>query len=82
MLPNILKSKDNQTVKLGLLIDYNMRIIFIEKWYKNRGGETSPRPFTEKLRLSIIKIEHISGSIVYSLFLLYAKLKAIEIYSN
>ena len=31
ILPNIFKSKGNQTMKLGQLIDYNMRIIFIEK---------------------------------------------------
>ena len=52
ILPNISRSKDNQTMKFGQLIDYNMRIIFIEKWYKKCGGETSPRPFPEKLKLS------------------------------
>ena len=31
ILPNISKSKGNQTIKFGQLIDYNMRIIFIEK---------------------------------------------------
>ena len=31
ILPNILRSKGNQTRKLGQLIDYNTRIIFIEK---------------------------------------------------
>ena len=40
-------------MKFGQLIDYNMRIIFIEKSYTKRGGETSPRPFPEKLKLSI-----------------------------
>ena len=46
-------------MKFGQLIDYNMRIIFIEKSYTKCGGETSPKPFSEK-----IKSEHISGSTV------------------
>ena len=33
--------------------DYNIRIIFIEKWYAKCGGETSPGPFSKKLKLSI-----------------------------
>ena len=40
-------------MKFGHLIEYNMRTIFIEKWYTKCGGETSPRPFSEKLKLSI-----------------------------
>ena len=32
-LPNILRSKGNQTMKFGQLIEYNMRNIFIEKSY-------------------------------------------------
>ena len=35
------------------LIDYNMRIVFVKKWYTKCGGETSPKPFSEKLKLSI-----------------------------
>ena len=31
ILPNILRHKDNQTMKFGQLIDHNMSIIFIEK---------------------------------------------------
>ena len=30
VLPNILRSKGNQAIKFGQLIDYSMRIIFIE----------------------------------------------------
>ena len=40
-------------MKLDQLIDYNMRIIFIKRWYTKYGGETSLRPFYEKLKLSI-----------------------------
>ena len=30
-----------------------MRNVFLEKSYAECGGETSPRPFTEKIKLSI-----------------------------
>ena len=78
ILPNISRSKGNQTMKFRQLIDYNMRIIFIEKWYRKCGGETSPRPFPEKLKLSI-SLEQYS-KVLYSLLLLYTKLRTIEIY--
>ena len=53
MLPDIARSKGNQAVTLGQLIEYNIRNIFLEKSYAKCGGETSPRPFSEKLKLSI-----------------------------
>ena len=53
ILPNIPRSKVNQTMKFGQLIEYNMRNIFLEKLYTKCGGETSPRPFSKKLKLSI-----------------------------
>ena len=34
-------------------IEYNMRNIFLEKSYTKYDEETSPRPFSEKLKLSI-----------------------------
>ena len=40
-------------MKFGHLIECNMRNIFFEKSYTKCGGETSPRPFSEKLKLSI-----------------------------
>ena len=51
-LLNIPRNKGNQTVKFGQLIEYNMRNIFSEKSYMKRGGETIPRPFSEKSKLS------------------------------
>ena len=48
-----MRNKANQTLKFGQLIDYNMRIIFIEKVYTKCGGKTSPRPFSEKIKLSM-----------------------------
>ena len=56
MLPYISRSKDNQTVKFGQLIEYNTRKIFHEKSYPKCDGETSPKPFSKKN-----KIEHFSG---------------------
>ena len=50
---NILRSKGNQTMKFGPLIEYNMRNIFFEKSYSKCGGETSPRLFSEKFKLNI-----------------------------
>ena len=52
-LPNIPKSNSNQTMTFGQLIEYNMRNIFLEKSCAVCGGETIPRPFSEKSKLSI-----------------------------
>ena len=43
ILPNISRSKGNQTMKFGQS----------EKSYTKYDGETSPRPFSKKLKLSI-----------------------------
>ena len=59
ILPYIFRSKENHTVKIGQLIEYEIRKIFLEKFYPKCGGETSSKPFFKK-----VKIEHISGSIV------------------
>ena len=53
IFPYISRSKDNQTVKFGQLIEYNMRMIFLEKLYPKCGGETSLKPFSKKLKLRI-----------------------------
>ena len=44
VLPNVLRNKDNQAMKFGQLIKFNM---------KKHCGETSPRLFSGKLKLSI-----------------------------
>ena len=44
-LSNISRSKGNQTMKFGQLIEYNMRNIFLEKLYTKYGRELSARPF-------------------------------------
>ena len=52
-MPNISRNKANQTMKLGHIIDYNMRNIFLEKSYTKCRGETTLRSFSGKLELSI-----------------------------
>ena len=40
-------------MKFSQLLEYNMRNIFVEKLYTKCGGETIPRPFPKKSKLSI-----------------------------
>ena len=57
ILLNILRSKGSQTMKLGQLIEYNMKNIFLEKSFTKCSREII-------LRSLKIKIERISGSVV------------------
>ena len=41
ILPNISRSKGNQTMKFGQLIEYNMRNIFLEKSHSKYNGKVS-----------------------------------------
>ena len=69
-------------MKFGQLIESNMENSLLEKSYTKHGGETSPRRFYEKSKLSISldKLVFIAYKLVsYSLFLLYGKLRDIEI---
>ena len=52
-LINIPTSKGDQIMKFGQLIEYNLRNIFLEKSYTKCGGETIPRLFFTKQKLSI-----------------------------
>ena len=54
------RSKDNRTMKVGQLIEYDIRNIFLEIscsyifiWCSKYGGETIPRPFSQMSILSI-----------------------------
>ena len=40
-------------MKFGQLIEYNIRIIFVEKSCSKCVGETIPRPLFTKLKLSV-----------------------------
>ena len=64
-------------MKFGQLIEHNMRNIFVEKSYTKCGGETTPRSFSKKSKLSISLGQW--PEVLYRLFLLYANLRAIEI---
>ena len=78
ILPNISRTKDNQTMKFGQLIEYNMSNIFLGKSYTKCGAETNPRPFSGRLKLSISLDQQYK--VLYSLFSLNSKLRAIEKY--
>ena len=64
-------------MKFEQLTEYNLRNIFLEESYTKCGGETLPRPFLKKSKLSI-SLDQYSG-VLYILFLLFAELRAIEI---
>ena len=51
-----------------------MRNTFLKKSYAKCGGETSPRPFSEKLKLTIS-----NGLKFYAVCFIYDKLSAIKI---
>ena len=70
-----MRQSDN---KIGQLIECNMRNIFVEKSYTKCGGETSPTPFSERLKFSISLDQY--SKVLYNFFLLYDKLRTIEIY--
>ena len=53
ILTNIPRGKGNQGMKFGLLIENNMKNIFLKKSYTKFGGETIPRPVSKKSRLSM-----------------------------
>ena len=53
ILPNISRSKGNQMMKFGQLIEYNMRNISVEKSYTKCPGETVSRPLPKKSKLNI-----------------------------
>ena len=53
ILPNISRSKGNQNMKFGQLIEFKMRNISVEKSYAKCGKETIPRSLSKKSRLSI-----------------------------
>ena len=53
IFPNISRSKCNQTMKLGQIIEQNMRNTFVEKSYTKYEGETISRPLFKKSKLII-----------------------------
>ena len=80
ILPNISRSKSNHAIKFGQLIEYNTRNIFLEKSCTKYFEETIIRPFSIKLKLNISLDQW--SEVLHSLFLLYDKLRAFDIYPN
>ena len=62
ILPNISRSRSNQRMKFGQLIEYYMRKIFLEKSCIKCGIETIPDHF--------LKIEHISEGFIQFVFII------------
>ena len=66
ILLNILRSKGDQAMKFGQLIDYDIRKNFREKSCSRQGGKACPRPFQKK---SILDPQpEISFSLFYCMF--------------
>ena len=76
-MPNIARSKGNQVMKFGQLIEYNMRSISVEKSYTKCYRETIPRPLSKKSKL-IISLDQ-QCIVLNNLLLLYDNLRAIEL---
>ena len=77
ILPNLPRSKSNQTMKFVQLIECKMRNTFLEKSCTKCGGKTSPRLFSEKLKVDMTLDQY--SKVLFSLLLLYIKLTPIEI---
>ena len=70
-------------MKFGQLIEYNLRNIFLEKSYKECGGEASPRPFYKKnqnwayvqvkIYQNILKLR--SWALAFTLYKTFLKIK-------
>ena len=63
---NISRSKGNEAMKFGQLIEYNMRNILLKKSYTKCGRETIPRPFSKNLKLNISLDQY--SKVLYILF--------------
>ena len=80
ILPNILRSKDNQAMEFGQFLEYIMKKSFLEKSYtKCGGGKTIPKIKIEHILVQQSKVLNSFSSVC---LLLYAKLSAIGIYWN
>ena len=64
-------------MKFGQLTEYNMRNIFLEKSYTKCGRKTISGLFSKKSKLSISLDQY--SKVLYILFLLFGKLRTIEI---
>ena len=63
-------------MKFGQLIEFTMRNVFLEKSYTKCDGETIPRPFSKKSKLSIFLDQH--SKVLYSAPLLYVHVEGYQ----
>ena len=54
---NISRSKRNQRMKFGQLLEYNMRNIFLEKLYIGCSGETIEDSFLKKITIELSSLK-------------------------
>ena len=66
VLPNMSRSKSNQTLKFGELIEHNRKTFFFEKSCTKCDGETTLRPFLKKSKLSISLDQQAKVSYIFS----------------
>ena len=65
-------------MKFRQLTEYNTKNIFLKISFRQFGVETILRLFTKKSKLSISLDQQ--SKILYNLFILYVRMRAIEIY--
>ena len=70
------RSEENRTVKFDQLME--VRNTFLEKPYIKCRGDTIPRPFSKRSKLSIFLDEQCK--LLYNWYLLYVKLSAMKIF--
>ena len=81
ILPNISRSKDNQTMKSGQLIEWKKKTFLLKNHTQNMAEKLFPEPFLRNQNITVSKVYLWINSlkVLYNLFLLYANLRAIWI---
>ena len=78
ILSKISKRKDNQAIKFGQLIEYNIRNIFVKNYTQNVEAKLFPDSFVKNQNSAYLWINN--SLVLYSLLLLFPKLRTIEIF--
>ena len=68
-MTNILRSKDNQAMKFGQLIEYNLRDIFLEKSYTKSNEKLFRDPFLKNQNRAYLY--QCSKCFIYFVFIVY-----------
>ena len=64
ILPDISKSKDNDAMKVGHLIEHNVKNNFLQVLYRKWGVETSSRPLFALLNNLYMKKKQLVSTLV------------------